>query len=301
MKRTACFLICALIWNPLQAQDQNDSTQQLNKKRLALVIGAELTAYTGGLLYLSNVWYRDHERVPLHFYNDNGGWKQMDKYAHAYVAYNQSKAGYHLMRWTGLDKKRSLWLGGTAGFVFQLPIEVFDGIYEGYGFSWGDVWANTAGTVLFMTQEWFYDEQPVKMKYSFFPSSYAQHRPRALGENLAENMVMDYNAQTYWLSTNVNRIWRNEKIPDWLSIAVGYSAGGMLGEFDNPATIGGQPAPQFDRYRQFLLSADVDFGKIPVKNKFLKGVFNTLNMFKMPAPAVEYNTNTGWVFHFVYF
>lgn len=278
-----------------------DSTgNALNKKRLGLVIGIKSTAYVGGLFYLSEVWYRDHERVPMHFYNDNAGWKQMDKWAHGYVAYHQSRAGYHMLRWAGLDKTKAIWFGGTLGFVFQLPIEIFDGLYEGYGFSWGDVYANTAGTVLFMTQEWFFDEQPVKFKFSFAPSPYAEINPRILGENIVENLVMDYNAQTYWLSTNLNRIWRADYIPDWLGIAIGYSGGGMLGEFENPRFINRVPAPEIQRYRQILLSPDIDFSKINVHKSWLKGILEALNLLKMPAPAIEYNTEMGWIFHFIY-
>jgi uncharacterized protein YfiM (DUF2279 family) len=273
----------------------------LNKKRLALVIGTELSIYTGGMLYLSEIWYRDQQRVPLHFYNDNAGWNQMDKFAHAFVAYRQSRAGYDLLRWSGVSKNKALWFGGTLGFFFQLPIEIFDGLYEGYGFSWGDVWANTAGSVLFMTQEWLFDEQPIKFKYSFFPSPYAPYRPRALGQNIVENMVMDYNAQTYWFSLNVNRIIPSDRIPTWLSLAVGYSAGGMLGEFTNPTRVGGQPIPEFTRYRQFLLSPDIDLIRIPTNRKWLKGLLYSFNIVKVPAPTLEFNTEKGWIFHFIYF
>jgi uncharacterized protein YfiM (DUF2279 family) len=286
--------------NPAADSVNVSDTTSINATRLAIVSGSIGTFYAAGLWYLSEVWYRDHQRVPFTFYNDNAGWKQMDKWAHAYVAYHQSRAGYHALRWSGVPKNKALWYGGTLGFFLQLPIEIFDGMYEGYGFSWGDVWANTAGTVLFMTQEHFFDEQPVKFKFSFYPSTYAQYRPRHLGENIMENLFMDYNAQSYWLSINVNRIWKNARIPDWLSIAVGYGAGGMLGEFENPRFVGGQPVPEFTRHRRFMLSPDIDFGAIPTKSKFLKGVFEALNLLKMPAPAVEYNPVLGWQFHLIF-
>ncbi|MCC5915938.1 MAG: DUF2279 domain-containing protein, partial [Cryomorphaceae bacterium] len=275
-------------------------SSEINGTRLAIVTSTIGTFYIGGMYYLSEVWYRDHQRVPFTFYNDNAGWKQMDKWAHGYVAYHQSRAGYHALRWSGVSKKKALWYGGTLGFFLQLPIEIFDGIYEGYGFSWGDVWANTAGSVLFMTQEHFFDEQPIKFKFSFAPSEYAPMRPRALGENVVENLFMDYNAQSYWLSINVNRIWRNEAIPDWLSIAFGYGAGGMLGEFENPRFIYGQPAPELTRYRQFFISPDIDFAALPIKSRWLKGFLEGLNLLKMPAPAVEYNTLYGWQFHLIF-
>jgi uncharacterized protein YfiM (DUF2279 family) len=299
LKKALVFsILMAFLTGSIHAEDT--TSQAVNKTRLAVVSGTIGSIYIGGMYYLSEVWYRDHQRVPFTFYNDNAGWNQMDKCAHAYVAYHQSRAGYHALKWSGVSRKKALWYGGSLGFFLQLPIEIFDGMYEGYGFSWGDVWANTAGSVLFMTQQYLLDEQAVKFKFSFYPSDYASIRPSALGQNTVENLFMDYNAQSYWLSINVNRVWKHERIPDWLSFAFGYGAGGMLGEFENPLFISGQPAPEISRYRQFFISADVDFAAIPSRNSWIKGIFEGLNLLKMPAPAVEYNTLYGWQFHLLF-
>ena len=295
-------------WCPYQLIAQHETVEttsnkneQLKKKKI-IISSAFLTgSYVGGVYYLAKVWYRDYEREPFHFYNDNAGWNQMDKAAHAYIAYQQSSAGYHLLKGAGMHKLQALWFGGTLGFVFQLPIEILDGLYEGYGFSWGDVYANTAGTVLFMTQQHFWEEQIIKMKFSFFPSPYSKIRPRVLGENPLENLFLDYNAQTYWLSFNLNKIWKADYIPSWLNVAVGYGAGGMLSEFENPEFVAGERIPTINRYRKFLLSPDIDLRRLPIQNKFLKGVLEALNLTKIPAPAVEYNTQNGWIFHFIYF
>lgn len=278
---------------------QNDTTG-INKKRLGVSVGLTAAAYTAGVLYLSEVWYKDHERVPMHFYNDDAGWKQMDKVAHAYIAYHQSRAGYEMLKWSGVKENTAIFLGGSLGFIFQLPIEIFDGLYEGYGFSWGDVYANTAGSLLFMLQQKFADEQFIKFKFSYFPSPYSEVNPRVLGDNALESLFTDYNAQTYWLSLNFNKIIPNQRIPDWLSLAFGYSAGGMLSEFENPNWIRGERVPEINRYRQFYLSPDIDFGKIKSKNRFLNGILEALNLTKFPAPAVEYNTEYGWIFHFIH-
>jgi uncharacterized protein YfiM (DUF2279 family) len=234
------FLILAC--NVVSAQGL-DSIQTINKKRLGISVGLTASAYTAGILYLSQVWYKDHDRVPLHFYNDNAGWKQMDKVAHAYISYHQSRAGYEMMKWSGMSENASIFVGGSLGFVFQLPIEIFDGLYEGYGFSWGDVYVNTAGSLLFIIQQKFIEDQAIKIKFSYFPSTYSKLNPRVLGSNALESMFTDYNAQTYWLSFNLNKIIPNQRIPNWLNLAVGYSAGGMLSEFINPQWISGKRAP----------------------------------------------------------
>ena len=122
------------------------------------------------MLYLSEIWYRDYKRVPFEWYNDNRGYLQMDKFAHGFIAYHESRAGYQALRWAGVPKGKALLWGGSLGFMLQLPVEIFDGIYEGYGFSMGDVLANASGSLLFTAQEWAWDEQRIRMKYSFSPS-----------------------------------------------------------------------------------------------------------------------------------
>lgn len=296
------YLIIALLslWGSSELKAQ-DSTTSVNYKRLFAVTGAETAFYVGGMIYLSEIWYRDYERVPFHWYNDNAGYLQMDKMAHAYISYQESKAGYHALRWSGISKNKALIFGGTLGFVLQLPVEIFDGIYEGYGFSPGDVVANAAGSLLFIGQEWAWDEQKIKMKYSFYPSEYAQYRPRFLGESTLEQMFLDYNSHTYWLSANIKSITGWQNVPSWLNLALGYSANGMLGEFKNPTTYEGNPLPEITRYRQLLLSMDVDFTKIPAKRKFFKGLYQGLNLLKVPFPTLEYNKEKGLILRPLYY
>ncbi|SMG15895.1 Predicted lipoprotein [Marivirga sericea] len=300
MKRNLIFLLVLISLIVHNLMGQQDSTV-FNKKRLSISVGLTATSYTAGIVYLSEVWYKDHDRVPMHLYNDNSGWKQMDKVAHAYVAYHQSRAGYHMLKWSGVSENTAIFLGGSLGFLFQLPIEIFDGLYEGYGFSLGDVYANTAGSLMFMLQQKFAAEQLFKFKYSFFPSAYSQVNPRILGENALESLFTDYNAQTYWLSINLQRLISNQKIPSWLNLAFGYSGGGMLSEFENPKWIKGERVPELNRYRQFILSPDVDYSKFKRKNRWVNGLLEALNLTKFPAPALEYNTEYGWVIHFIHF
>ncbi|MDH5382954.1 MAG: YfiM family protein [Cyclobacteriaceae bacterium] len=125
----------------------------LNKKRLYTVVATEAGSYLTGLSLLYFIWYKDHARVPFHFYDDSKGYLQIDKAGHAFSAYRESYAAYHALRWAGMDKKRALIFGGPLGLVFQTPIEIFDGLYEGWGFSWSDMVANTFGSLLFTSQE----------------------------------------------------------------------------------------------------------------------------------------------------
>jgi hypothetical protein len=60
-------------------------------------------------------------------------------------------------------------------------------------------------------------------KFSFHTTQY-QYRPNVLGSSLAEQMLKDYNGQTYWLSVNLHSFYKGSKIPKWLNLAIGYGA-----------------------------------------------------------------------------
>jgi len=278
----------------------DDYPDTLHKKRLRTVIRTEAISYTAGISFLSFIWYKDHQRVPFHYYNDLKGYLQMDKAGHAFGAYRESYSAYYALRWAGLDKKKSLLYGGTLGIIFQTPIEIFDGLYEGWGFSWTDMAANTLGSVLFITQEALFDEQVVMMKFSYSPSIYPEYHS-ILGEAHWERFFLDYNGHTYWLSGSMQTLTGIKSIPPWLNIAFGYSANGMIYEFDNPLYYQGQPFPYFERYRQFLFSLDINFSKIPTSNKWLKKTFRAINLLKVPFPTLEINKVNGMKFRGFYF
>jgi len=302
MKRL--ILIGALLFGAImgiaQPQFIESYPDTLNKKRLHKVIGYGTATYLAGLAFLSFIWYEDQEPVPFHVYNDASGYLQVDKAGHAYSAYHISYTAYYALRWAGLDKKKALIYGGSAGFVFLIPVEIFDGAYDGWGFSWSDMAANALGSLLFVTQEALLNEQLIMMKFSYSPSIYPKYHS-ILGESQIESFFLDYNAHTYWLSLNISGLAGGRIKPRWLNLAFGYSANGMIKEFENPQFYQGEPFPYLERYRQFLISLDIDFSRIPTKKKWLRTTFRILNLFKVPFPALEFNRIDGMKFSLVYF
>jgi hypothetical protein len=272
----------------------------LNKKKLWTAIGVETSSYAVGLSFLEFIWYRDHDRVPFHFYDDSQGYLQIDKGGHAFTAYKQSYAAYYALRRAGVPKGKALLYGGPIGLVFQTPIEIFDGLYEGWGFSWSDMIANAGGSALFISQELLFDQQLFLMKFSYSPSIYPMYH-KFLGENHFERFFYDYNGHTYWLSGNIQAITGIQKVPAWLNVAFGYSANGMIFEFDNPTYYNGAPFPHLDRYRQYLFSLDIDFSKIQTDKKWLSMIFKGINHLKVPFPALEYNRVDGFKINAIYF
>lgn len=273
----------------------------LNKRRLGWTIAGESAFYLGGMSFLGWVWYSDVQRVPFHWYNDNAGYLQMDKMGHVYGSYLESYIGYHALRRAGVKRNTAIWLGGTLGFWLQFPIEVFDGLYEGWGFSWGDVVANGCGSALVMGQEWLFDEQILRYKFSYWRSDLATQANGYLGRNFFESLFYDYNGHTYWLSAPINRTLGLENVPEWLCFSVGYSADGMLGEFANRSFWGGQRLPEVERTRQFLFSLDIDTSRIPAKRKWVRVLLDGLAFVKVPFPALEINSQGQFRGYGLYF
>lgn len=286
------FFLILFIMDPVHAQSRagGPDTTRVNRKILTRAIVAESAFYLGGMSYLQFVWYKDHERVPFEFYNDNKGYLQTDKFGHAFGSYMESYIGYQWLRHAGVKKNPALIFGGTLGIILQAPIEIFDGIYEGWGFSWGDIIANTAGSALLIGQELLFNEQLIKYKLTYWKSPYLDKGNGYLGNNALDGFFYDYNGHNFWLSMPVNRIVPVRKIPNWISVAAGYSANGMYGEFNNIRYYHGTWIPETERYRQFLLSLDIDWTKIKTSSRFLRKILNAMVFIKLPFPAIEFNT-----------
>jgi uncharacterized protein YfiM (DUF2279 family) len=273
----------------------------INKKILYSAIVTESAVYLGGMSYLQFVWYKDKELVPFEFYNDSKGYLQIDKCGHSFASYGESYVAYRWLRNAGVSRNKALLYGGTMGIVLQAPIEIFDGMYEGWGFSWSDVVANTAGSALLIGQELLFNEQVVRFKISYSRSDISKKAYGYLGNNALDGFFYDYNSHSFWLSMNANKLFMKDVLPPWLNIAVGYSADGMLGEFNNRSYYDGHKLPQYDRTRQFLLSLDVDWEKIPTHSRFLKTVFSGLNFIKIPFPTLEINSKGKFTPYLIYF
>jgi len=282
-----------ILFSVAHVQAQQDT---LNPKRLKTVIAAESIIYGGAMTGLYSLWYKDVPSSSFHFFNDNQQWNQMDKVGHGVTSYYIGKAGYEVLKWSGVNNKKSVWYGGSLGLFFLTSVEIFDGYSSNWGFSWGDVAINTAGTGLFIGQQLAWNEQRILLKYSFHQSEYWQERPKVLGETFMQQSIKDYNGQTYWLSTNIaSFLGKESKFPKWLNFAIGYGADGM---------IEGSPYklyPNANRIRQYYISLDVDLTRIKTKSKVVNALLGTFGFIKFPMPTVEFNSNNIVKLHGFYF
>jgi uncharacterized protein YfiM (DUF2279 family) len=303
MKLFIKILLVVLISSTAHSQSEFDNffkpSDSLNTPRRNGVIIAQSTLMGGTLLALSQVWYKEHQKSDFHLYNDNIEWLQMDKAGHVFSAYQLSRASSELFQWSGVSKNQSVLYGSLSGFAFLSTVEVFDGFSSEWGFSYGDMIANFMGSAFYAGQELLWDEQRILLKFSYHTTPYASRRPELLGSNLQEQILKDYNGQTYWLSFNLHSFLKDSKIPKWLNLALGYGAEGMITGQDDMVNMIFLPEKQ--RFRQYYLSLDVDLTKIKTNSHFLKSVFSVVNTIKIPAPTFEITSNGKSSFHIFYF
>lgn len=314
--------VLLLCLNPLFSQSDSlgfwQSAPEPIAKRIKLLGYGEGLGLTLAYVGLGELWYSEQSRSNFQLFNDNDGWLQMDKVGHTMSAYYLGYLNAELFIWAGLPRKQAYWIGGGSSLLFLTGIEIFDGFSERYGFSTGDMIANTAGSALLIGQEYLWGKQHVVMKFSFSQSPYTNRSLVAgpgtfyqtndlLGNGLVEEILKDYNGQTYWLSANVNGITGWDAWPAWLNMAVGYGGDGMLHpDYRDP--LNGEikpiylpPNPGVTYQRQFYISPDIDFRKIPTKNKALKAVFKALNFIKFPMPTYEINSKGNNQFYWLFF
>jgi Predicted periplasmic lipoprotein (DUF2279) len=311
------FLLCC--FTQLSAQEANDrlhfleAPDSLHSRRFYTALISGTVVYTGLMVGLNEAWYKDYPRSKFHLFNDGKEWEYMDKAGHFMTTYYESRCSYQGAKWTGIPRRKAIWLGAGLGLMYQSSIEVFDGFSTEWGFSVYDMLANTMGAGLFVGQELGWGEQRIVLKFSSWPPTYEeliftdevgneqrlqQRVDELYGTSLPERILKDYNGQTIWASVNLRSFSNNTntKIPAWLNVAVGYGADNMFGGFSNEweveetGSVFKIPDGVLTRQRQFYLSPDIDLTRIKTKSPLLRTLLFLANGLKVPAPALEVNT-----------
>ncbi|NJO01095.1 MAG: DUF2279 domain-containing protein [Bacteroidia bacterium] len=267
---------------------------ELRLKRLKLLAWGSGISYTASLAGLYALWYQDSMQPRFRFFNDNAEWQQVDKWGHFYSAYHLNRATTQAFRWAGMPTRKAAFWGMVTGIAAMAPIEILDGFSERYGASWGDFLVNAAGSAFFYTQLSLWNDVRIHPKFSFRQTSLAPLRPEVLGQGLREELIKDYNGQTYWLSIDLDKfIASKSRILPWFNIAVGYGAANML----YAQNLQNREISHLRHYRQFYLALDPDLSAWPTRKRWLKTLIFLIDMIHLPAPTLEFNRQRGFLFH----
>ncbi len=215
--------------------------------------GVGLALYGATSFGLYHAWYANFERRGLRSFDDWPEWNQMDKAGHVFSAYTFNRYAFAGLRWAGLRRSHSRIAALGVANLLQGTIELMDGYSAGWGFSWSDMGANVAGSLVFTLQDVAWREQRILLKVSNdlrpHPDVPVFNEAREgnlgfvtrqrFGQGHLERFLKDYNAQTIWASVNPKSFFPRSKLPGWLNVAVGYGSENVYGAY---GTCGGRRA-----------------------------------------------------------
>jgi VanZ family protein len=290
-------IICFFLLQNLSVQSnsyKSFSNYNVNESKKRNLIIIESSLYASALISLNQLWYKNYPKSSFHFINDNKSWLQMDKLGHFTTSYYVGVLGIKSYKWAGFSERQSIWLGGMTGTFFQSAIEILDGFSSEWGASSGDLLANSLGSFLAISQALYFHEQKILIKYSFTTSDIANSNPNLFGDSFIQKSLKDYNGQSYWVSFNINNVFKTDfkLFPTWLNIALGHGANNMLSansSLNNEA-----------KYRKLLFSLDINTNKLNISNKYLKSFLDLFGFIKIPMPTLELS-NGNLKFHNFYF
>jgi hypothetical protein len=144
------------------------SEVQLRRAGVAAVfVGGNAALYS----YFKRAWWSG-ERVDFFFRADwDENFRDQDKFGHAVGGYHLARFGSAFLRSACMSKKQAVAWSAAYAALFQLQIEIWDGHYAKYGFSYADLLANTAGTAFAVLHQTHPATRAIKPLISYYPSA----------------------------------------------------------------------------------------------------------------------------------
>jgi hypothetical protein len=263
--------------------------QEVRARRAAVAatfVGANAYLYS----YFKKAWWSGERADHFFFHADwDQDFRDQDKFGHAFGGYHLARGGNALLRSSCTSKTKAVIWSAAYAAAFQLQIEIWDGLYKKYGFSYADLLANSTGTALAVLHETHPRTRAIKPTISYWPSAAQRNADNIPGSEIRPSL--DYSGQTYWLSADVDALLPDKAKPFWpgfLRVSVGHS----ITDWINPVTGASERAQ-----RKILLSIDFDAEKLPGNNHLWKTVKRQLGYIHLPAPALQITPDTkliGW-------
>ena len=271
---TALFVM--LLYSNIHSQNGEDSTR-VDPFKLAVVSGATAGVFVYGYVIQNNIWWKG-KKSEFHF-NNTQDYKyaiNADKLGHFHFAYLNSKIYGGVLQWVGFSKLSAQWYASGLALAFQTFTEIRDGFSQDYGFSWGDMAANTLGALYPVSQNYYPALKYINFKVSFNPS-------QAYKAEKYSHIMDDYESTYYWLSADINKLVSEsvEKyIPDFINLALGASVTNLDRRGNGS-------------YELFI-GLDWNFEALPGDGWFWSLLKKSLNFYRLPAPVIKIAPNVVW-------
>lgn len=236
--------------------------------------------------YFKRAWWSGEKADRFFFRSDwDEAFRDQDKFGHLIGGYHLTRGGYTLLRGACVSQKKAVLYSAAYATLFQLQIEIWDGLYEKYGFSYPDLLANTAGMALGVLHATRPGSRVVKPTISYRQT--AAMKQRQDWDEIRH--TTDYSGQTYWFSFDVDAILPEQARAYWPGI-VRLSVGHSITDWILPRPPGapeGTPQGVVRARRRILLSLDLDAEKLPGNHPVWNFVKQQLSYIRFPAPALQ--------------
>jgi Predicted periplasmic lipoprotein (DUF2279) len=245
-----------------------------------MAVGAVFVGGNAALFsYFKRAWWSGARAKHFFFRADwDEDFRDQDKFGHMFGGFHLARVGDALLRDACASRQHALLWSAIYAAAFQLQIEIWDGMYVKYGFSYADVIANTAGLAFAVAQEKYPAFRAIKPTISYSRSAAMRNAKNIPGELRPS---LDYSGQTYWFSTDVNALLPDNAKQYWPAF-LRVSAGHSVTDWINPQTGANMRAK-----RQIVLSIDLDVEKLPGNNPIWRTVKRNLSYIHLPSPALQ--------------
>lgn len=283
----AACLIAALVPLGLGAQESHDTVTAGSCARTSGQIGARRAAvgatFVGGnaalYSYFKRAWWSGERADQFFFRTDwDENFRDQDKFGHLLGGYHLARFGDALLRSACISKGKSVAWSAAYAAAFQLQIEIWDGLYDKYGFSYPDLLANTTGTAIAVLHAVEPRTRAIKPTISYARTAAMRNADNIPGELRPS---LDYSGQTYWVSADVNALLPENAKNYWPSF-LRVSAGHSITDWIDPET-----GANLRAKRRILLTIDFDAEKLPGENRVWKTVKRQLGFIHLPSPALQ--------------
>lgn len=260
-----------------------DSTCSQRRENLTAIRNGVATSFVAGNAYLwhyfKKAWWSGEKAPHLFFHADwDQDFRDQDKFGHMFGGYHLTRVGHDALKYACVSERKAMLISAAYAEFFQLQIEIFDGHYKKYGFSYADVLANTSGMVFAVAQEKHPWLRAIKPTMSYHETAALRNRANYTTELRPS---LDYSGQTYWFSTDVNALLPDDKKKFWPA-AIRLSVGHSITDWVSPVTGVDQRAQ-----RKLLISLDLDPEKLPGDNHLWKQIKHQMAYYHLPAPALQ--------------
>jgi uncharacterized protein YfiM (DUF2279 family) len=274
------FILFLIIFSCVSVFGQSEeppAEQKIDYLKLSAIGGITFGGLIYGHILQSQVFWND-KKTSFHF-NWRDDWTYAlgsDKYGHFYFPYLVTNIYTQALEWSGIEKERSIIYSASFAFAYQTYVEIFDGITEDLGFSWGDFAANTLGAA------YPYLQYKIKPLENFgFKISYEKSERFKQGSH--RHIIDDYESTYNWLSINVyNFLPDNIKnyYPSFINFAIGHSVKNLN------STSGGN--------HEIFIGLDWNLEALPGDFWLLKLLKKNLNYYHFPAPSIKIYPGVVW-------